>query len=77
MKHRHCSESETQNCAMVAVFGIIFVVETRQTQLTLHNRAWIYGQGFTSFPSSSTSAEYDGVWFSAGSAPSADSLICK
>ncbi len=28
-----------------------------------------YGQGFTSFPSSSTSAEYDGVWFSAGSAP--------
>ncbi len=29
----------------------------------------IYGQGFTSFPSSSTSAEYDGVWFSAGSAP--------
>ncbi len=28
-----------------------------------------YGQGFTLFPSSSTSAEYDGVWFSAGSAP--------
>ncbi len=28
-----------------------------------------YGQGFTSFPSSSTSAEYDGVWSSAGSAP--------
>ncbi len=27
-----------------------------------------YGQGFTSFPSSWTSAEYDGVWFSAGSA---------
>ncbi len=26
-------------------------------------------RGFTSFPSSSTSAEYDGVWFSAGSAP--------
>ncbi len=28
-----------------------------------------YGQGFTSFPLSSTSAEYDGVWSSAGSAP--------
>ncbi len=41
----------------------------RQTQLTLHNRAWIYGQGFTSYPSSSTSVEYDRVWFSAGSAP--------
>ncbi len=32
MKHRHCSESETQNCAMVAVFGIIFVVEIEQKQ---------------------------------------------
>ncbi len=30
MKHRHCSESETQNCAMVAVFSIIFVVEIEQ-----------------------------------------------
>ncbi len=28
-----------------------------------------YGQGFTSFPSSSTSAEYYGVLYSAGSAP--------
>ncbi len=28
-----------------------------------------YGQGFTSFPPSPTSAEYDGVWSSAGSAP--------
>ncbi len=28
-----------------------------------------HGQGFTSFPSSSTSAEYDGDGFSAGSAP--------
>ncbi len=32
MKHRHCSESEMQNCAMVAVFGIIFVVEIEQKQ---------------------------------------------
>ncbi len=29
---RHCSESEMQNCAMVAVFGIIFVVEIEQKQ---------------------------------------------
>ncbi len=40
----------------------------RQTQLTLHNRAWIWS-GVHFIPLSSTSAEYDGVWFSAGSAP--------
>ncbi len=33
-KHPHCSESETQNCAMVAGFGIIFVVEIEQKQAT-------------------------------------------
>ncbi len=32
MKHRHCSESETAKLCMVAVFGIIFVVEIEQKQ---------------------------------------------
>ncbi len=32
MKHRHCSESETQKLCMVTVFGIIFVVEIEQKQ---------------------------------------------
>ncbi len=31
MKHRHCSESETQNCVWW-LFGIIFVVEIEQKQ---------------------------------------------